>query len=333
MSTFIYQGGLRFVGRSGVGQAIAHQKEALRRVGEEVETRPSPSTRIVHINTVFPDSLLTVLCARMRGWKVVYYAHSTMEDFRGSFPLSNVLAPLFRCYLRLCYNLGDIVVTPTDYSKRIISGYGIRRPIRALSNGVDTSRFRRDEARGLEWRRRWGLGEDDKVVVTAALPIERKGILDFIALARKMEKVRFIWFGSLPKSLIPRAVRRAMAEAPSNVSFPGFVSQEELVAAYSGADCFLFLSREETEGIAVLEALSCGIPAVLRSIPAYGTLERDGLSCCLFSTDEALEEAVERVRSGQVEGLCEKEIAVAAKRDILQVGLALREIHRSLETV
>ena len=124
-----------------------------------------------------------------------------------------------------------------------------------------------------------------------------------------------------------------MAEAPSNVSFPGFVSQDELIAAYSGADCFLFLSLEETEGIAVLEALSCGIPAVLRSIPAYGTLERDGLSCCLFSSLEEIEEAVRRILCGQVEGLRERELTVAAKRDILQVGLALREIHRSLETV
>lgn len=333
MSTFIYQGGLSLVGRSGVGKAIMHQKEALRRAGDDVRTSEDSTTSIVHINTVFPDSLMTVMKARAKGWKVIFHAHSTMEDFRGSFPLSNLLAPLFRRYLTFCYGLGDIVITPTDYSRRIIESYGLKRPIIPLSNGVDTGYFIRDEYKGMKWRRSRGYSPDEKIVVTAALPIERKGILDFIELARRLPDIRFVWFGSLGKALIPHKVRRAMAEAPSNVSFPGFVTQDELVAAYSGANCFLFLSREETEGIAVLEALSCGIPAVLRFIPAYEALEREGLGPCLFHNLEDIEKAIRRITDGDVENLSIIERSIAERRDIAQIGNRLIEIHASLESV
>ena len=110
------------------------------------------------------------------------------------------------------------------------------------------------------------------MVISAGHTIERKGILDYIALARRMPWVKFIWFGHTPEHLLPRPIRKAVANAPPNLFFAGFVGQEELRDAYCGADVFAFLSLEETEGIVVLEALSCGIPVVLRDIPVY----RDG---------------------------------------------------------
>ena len=144
MSVFIYQGGLSLVKRSGVGQAIAHQRQARREAGIIARGKADSDTSVIHLNTVFPDSLIMALVARIRGWKVVYYAHSTAEDFRMSFPLSDSLAPLFRRYITFCYSRADVVVTPTEYSRSLISGYGVKAPVYAISNGVDITRFRKD---------------------------------------------------------------------------------------------------------------------------------------------------------------------------------------------
>ena len=43
--------------------------------------------------------------------------------------------------------------------------------------------------------------------------------------------------------------------------------------AYCGADAFCFLTKEETEGIVLWEALACEVPALVRAIPIY----RDGM--------------------------------------------------------
>lgn len=269
-----------------------------------------------------------LLVARIRRWKIVYYAHSTMEDFRASFPFSDMLAPLFRHYITFCYNRADAVITPTEYSKNLILGYGVRKPVHAISNGIDIDRFCRNSDKAEAFRNRYGFSADDKVVITAALPIERKGILDFIALAEAMSDVHFMWFGSLGSRLIPKRIRRAIETAPSNVHFAGFISQEELIEAYSGADCFLFMSQEETEGIAVLEALSCGIPAVLRAIPVYSDFMDSDSGIHFFRTLDECMDQVRGVLGGVPEDIAEKERSLALSRDLGIVGREILDVYR-----
>ena len=110
MRVFIYNGGLRLVGRSGVGQAIFHQREMLRRARITTTHHWLQKAGAFHINTVLPDSVLAALAAKLMGRKVIYYGHSTMEDFRGSFRGSDRMAPLFRRWITFCYSLGLTVV-------------------------------------------------------------------------------------------------------------------------------------------------------------------------------------------------------------------------------
>ena len=258
MSIYLYRGGEKLVGRSGVGQAIRHQAECLSRCGLPVTDRFAPDTDAVHINTVLPDAVVTALLARLRGRKVVWYGHSTMEDFRGSFRGSDLLAPLFRRWLTFCYGLGDVVLTPTPYSRRLLAGYGLRKPVYSLSNGVDVDFFHPDAAAKDTFRKRYHLGANEKTVISVGHTIARKGLPEFLELARRMPDVRFLWFGWTDPRLVPAAITRAIRNAPPNVLFPGFVDRERLREAYQGADVFAFLSHEETEGIVVLEALACG---------------------------------------------------------------------------
>ncbi len=176
MRIYIYRGGERLVGKSGVGQAMGHQRESLRRVGIEPTDHWTADTGAVHINTVLPDSAAAAVWARIRGKKVVWYGHSTMEDFRNSFKGSNLLAPLFRRWITFCYGLGDVVITPSEYSRQLLKGYGLRRPVYALSNGVDTDKFSPDSAMREAFRSRYGLREDEKVVISVGHTIARKGL-------------------------------------------------------------------------------------------------------------------------------------------------------------
>lgn len=147
MRVFIYNGGLRLVGKSGVGQAILHQREMLRRARIDTADHWCQRAGAVHINTVLPDSVLAALAAKLMGRKVIYYGHSTMEDFRRSFRGSDRLAPLFRKWITFCYSLGDVVLTPTEYSRRLLESYGLKPPVYSISNGVDTEFFAPDPTR------------------------------------------------------------------------------------------------------------------------------------------------------------------------------------------
>lgn len=327
MTIHLYTGGLKLVARSGVGQAVSHQRAMLESAGVTVTTGWRARADVVHINTVLPDSVFAALRARLRGERVIWYGHSTMQDFRDSFVGSNLLAPLFLHWICFCYNLADVVLTPTPYARRLLEGYQLRRPVVAISNGVDTGFFAPSPARRQAFRQKYGLADATPVVVSAGHYMERKGILEFIELARSMPEVRFFWFGYTDPALVPKNVRRAMAGAPANLAFPGFVQQAELRDAYCGADAFAFCSREETEGIVVLEALACGVPVVLRDIPVYGGWLHGGQDCYKAGDMVAFRAKVAGLLGGTLPSTGAAGRAVALARSLPAVGQSLCRIY------
>lgn len=58
---------------------------------------------------------------------------------------------------------------------------------------------------------------------------------------------------------------------------PGYV--EDIIPTYSGADIFCSPSYYEGEGLAILEAMSCGLPVVIRDLPVYEDRLFNGKNC------------------------------------------------------
>ncbi len=325
----IYRGGYSLVSGSGIGQAIVHQEKILHSMNIGTNGKYQNTDDIVHINTVLPDSVIEAIRAKKRGAKVIWFAHSTEEDFRNSFSGTNIVSPLFRRWIMYCYSMGDVIITPTEYSRNLLLGYGIDRPIYVLSNGVDTEYFVPDRSAGKRYRRQLNLPADSKVVISVGHLIERKGILDFIKAAEKMPDVTFVWYGDTPRQFIRNNVRRAMMNAPKNVRFAGRVPQSELRLAYQGADAFLFMSLEETEGIVVLEALSCKIPVIVRDIPVYKSWLADGESAYKVNgTDDAVH-CLEEVLSHPNDKVQSAGRAVAESRSYKLSGERLLDIYES----
>ncbi|MCM1165101.1 MAG: glycosyltransferase family 4 protein [Lachnospiraceae bacterium] len=273
MKVYIYSELQKKIAKSGVGRAVIHQKKALSDCGITLADSVEDAD-VVHINTVLPKSYRLAKRLNRLGKPLVYHAHSTREDFRNSYIGSNLAAGLFKRWIIGCYTKGDVIVTPSEYSKRLLESYGIKKEIFVISNGIDLGDYQRNEKAGREFREKYGFSDGDKVVVSAGLLIKRKGVHDFAEIARRLPQYRFIWFGAANLALVGREVRRAVKNAPKNLIFAGYADKPEIQAALSGSDLFLFPSYEETEGIVVLEALAMRIPTLLRKIPVY-----DGWVC------------------------------------------------------
>ena len=120
MKILLYTEGEKVVGKSGLGKAIKHQMKALESVGIQYTTNLKDDYDILHINTYFPMSYEIAKNAKKKGKKIVYHAHSTEEDFKDGFILSKQVSPMFKKWLIKCYSLGDVIVTPTTYSKKLL---------------------------------------------------------------------------------------------------------------------------------------------------------------------------------------------------------------------
>lgn len=327
MKVCVYNGAMRLIEKSGVGSAMRHQKRVLEAGGNEVTDRMDAETEVVHLNTVFPDSVLTAVSARLRRKMVVYYGHSTMEDFRNSFRGSNFLAPVFRTWIKFCYNLGDVIVTPTEYSRGLLEGYGVRKPVIAVSNGIDTKKYKSDRTQRQSICEKFGLSEDRKMVISVGHYIERKGILEFVELARKLPETNVLWFGYTDPKLIPLTVRNAIASAPENLIFPGYVDPAELLHAYQACDLFCFMSHEETEGIVVLEALACGTPALVRDIPVYRGWLRDRENVYMADDIDEFADLVVKITNNELPDLTRNGHKVAEQRDFDCISKQMNHIY------
>lgn len=334
MKVLLYSGSQQLIEKSGVGRAIYHQMAALKENQVEYTTDYKDDWDVVHINTIFPASYRLARRAHREGKKVVYHGHSTEEDFRNSFIGSNLVSPLFKKWLTLCYRQGDVIVAPTPYAKKLIDGYHTGRPVVSISNGIDLDFYQRDEAAGRAFREKYGFSAEDKVVLSVGLPIDRKGIMDFIELAKELPQYQFIWFGDLNLPMIPLRIKEVLKTDLPNLHFPGYIRKEELRDAYSGSDVFLFLTKEETEGIVLLEALAMKCPVLVRDIPIYRDWLTDGEQVYKARTAEGFA----RRLASMLEGECRKELPqmseagyeVARERSIASVGRQLAGEYRSL---
>ncbi len=329
MKVFIFSGHQKWIEHSGVGRAIYHQKNAVAKTKGLDLVLKKEDADIIHINTVFPGSVRLALWAKRHGKKVVFHAHSTKQDFRNSFIGSNAVSGAFGRWLQFCYQLGDVIITPSEYSKALLLEQGVTKPIFVMSNGIDLDYYQAASGDKEYFRREYGFKENDKVVMAAGLWIKRKGILDFVEMAKRLPQYQFIWFGDSNLWSVPREVKESVTCKLPNLHFPGYVSKDELRRAYAGCDLFWFPTYEETEGIVILEALAMKTPVLVRDIPVYQGWLADGVNTYTFKVQEQAAEKISAILEGTAADLTEEGYQVAANRRMDQIGLRLEEIYRT----
>ncbi len=333
--------------RSGIGTATAHQRAALADTDVDVVTSPwvggSPTRGVrslasrdgpfreydlAHCNVVGPGSVAVARHARRNDRPLVLHAHVTREDFRDSFRGSNVVAPALGRYLRWFYSQADLVLCPSAYTRRVLESYPVDAPIRPISNGVDAASLEGFESLRGEYRDRFDL--DGTVVFSVGNVFERKGLSTFCRLARATDH-EFAWFG--PYDTGPQAsatVRKWTQNPPENVTFTGWV--EDKRGAFGAGDVYLFPTKNENQGIAVLEAMACGKPVVLRDIPVFEEFYVDGHDCLKCSTFDEFRDALDRLAENPAlrERLGANARETAAEHGLDSVGEELVDIYRDL---
>ncbi|MFX0149417.1 MAG: glycosyltransferase family 4 protein [Candidatus Hodarchaeota archaeon] len=247
---------------------------------------------VYHFQTALPQSLLKakVLSKRKnRKYKVLMTGHTTIEDFRDSFLFSNRIDFALIPYLTKFYSYADHLIAVSNYNLEILLRYGYDPSrIRVISNGIDLTKNRKNPALRIKTREALGLHDEQLLIITVGLCIFRKAPDIFTEVALKTPEHQFLWIGkylslgTIAHSPVLRSKFQSAREA-SNIKFTGYVSRSTLEALWNAADIFLYTSREENQGIALLESIAYGNVPIVRDHPVFDWLtpERD----CLKGTD------------------------------------------------
>ena len=333
MKVLLYTENEKILSKSGLGKAIKHQMNALKAVNIEYTTNPKDDFDIAHINFYGLKSYRLAKKLKKQGKKIVYHAHSTEEDFRNSFIFSNQVSKLFKKWLIKCYTLGDAIITPTEYSKKLLQSYGIKNDIYVVSNGVELKNFGHDEKAGREFRKKYNFKKEDKIIVGIGLYIERKGIIDFVELAKQMPKYKFIWFGYSPLIFSRKNVRKAVSTKLDNLIFAGYVEQDTICQALNGCDVYIAPTYEETEGITIIEAASCKTNMVVRDIPVFNGWLVDGKNVYMARNVNEFKNKIEEIVSGELPSLVQEAYNIDEERKSENIGEKLKNVYQSCKAL
>lgn len=331
MKILLYFEAQKKLKQSGIGRALTHQKKALELANLDYTLDENDSYDVIHINTLFNGSYKLLKKAKKQGYKVIVHGHSTIEDFKYSFRCWKLVAPTFNKMILKMYRNADYIITPTPYSKSLIEAYsGVNCPVYAISNGIMLEDYKYDEAKALKFDEYFKFDKNKKTVICAGLYFERKGITDFFEIASKMPDVNFIWFGYLKPILTQLKILKAIKNRPSNVYMPGYVDIDVLRGAFMRADAFLFLSHEENEGIAVLEALASRLPVIVRDIGVFEGWLVDKKNVLKGKNNEEFMECLNYVFNNDMTSIKDEAIKVVEERNLKNIGMQLKEVYETV---
>ena len=332
MKVLLYFENQKALRQSGIGRALVHQKKALELAGVDYTLNFDDNDYdVVHINTLFFDSYKKLKKCKKKGLKVIVHGHSTVEDFKYSFRVWRLIAPIYNHLILRMYKKADVIITPTEYSKSLIQAYkGVNCPVYAISNGIMLDDYKYDEKMALKFDDYFKFDKNKKIVICAGLYFERKGIRDFFEIARQMPDVEFIWFGYLKPIYTQLKILKAIKKRPKNVTMPGYVDIEVLRGAFMRADAFLFLSHEENEGIAVLEALASKLPVIVRDIGVFKGWLNDKVNVLKGNTIDDFKANLEYVFNNDMTEIVENAYKVVEERNLTDIGNKIKAVYESV---
>jgi len=174
--------------------------------------------------------------------------------------------------LREVFRDADFVIAVSESLRQLALIHGLAEERSAVvGNGVDVERF--SPAPRAEARRRLGLSEHDRVLITVGGLVERKGFHRVIAampsLLENHPRLHYLVVGGpCPEGDMREALERQVAELglTDRVHFLGPVAPDDLKWPLSAADVFVLASRNEGWANVILEAMVCGLPVVATDV-------------------------------------------------------------------
>ncbi len=254
----------------------------------------SPGTPVVVMNRKpgFRPWLAVPLARELRRRRTcVVHTHNTAAGFYGALAARLVRAPVIhtkhgqnlsggnqRVVNRLAYLLTDHVVAVSESARDLALSEGVRpEHVSIIDNGVDLTRFADRSRRRAIARERLAVSADEVVVGTVGRLAMVKNHAMLIesasdAATRSARRVVLVIVGDGPER--ERLTAAAQAAPPGlRLFLAGAQRPEEWLPAF---DIFALSSDSEGLPVALLEAMACGVPAVVTRVGAMAEVVDHG---------------------------------------------------------
>ncbi len=228
---------------------------------------------ITHYHTIDLKFFLTMPFTQKIGSSIahVHFVPDTIED---SLKLPQVVKTLFYKYIIWFYKSVDHLVVVNPCFIEVLKKYKIdEEKVTYIPNYVSEENFfRLDRAKIINIKEKFNIPIEKFVVLGVGQVQSRKGILDFIEVAKNLPNLQFVWAGGFSFGAITdgyEELKNIMKKPPKNVKFIGIIDRAEMNDIYNMADLMFLPSYNELFPMSVLEAMALKIPIILRDLEIY----------------------------------------------------------------
>ncbi len=239
---------------------------------EELTLRVPPAIELIEhcerenygrilISTPGPVGLAALAAAKLLGVPASGIYHTDFPRYVAALGGDGRLEDLARSYIRWFYRqMDEVLVSSATYAEELVAMGVERERMRDLPRGVDLDLFSPDKRQAGLFAGR-GLPPGPVLLYVGRLSREK----NLAALLHAFRALRERGFQAGLAIVGDGPERRAleMRWGAPDVAFTGYLAGEELATAYASADLFVFPSRTDTFGNAVLEAMASGLPAIV----------------------------------------------------------------------
>jgi glycosyltransferase involved in cell wall biosynthesis len=231
-----------------------------------------PKGAIIHAHSTFhPLNHDVATEARRLDLGVFFHPHGALDPvlFSG-WSLKSLKKRLYLRFIGipdLNKAAGIFALTPLE-EEQLLS-LGIKSPIHVSPNGIKASAVA-DAQSAAAFRSAHRISPHDKVILFVGRIMAKKRLEDIISAFAKLRSasggLTLAIAGNISqdptyyRGLIEAATRLGCAEG---IRWLGFLDERSKPAAFAAADCFVHASESEGMALAILEAMSAGLPTVV----------------------------------------------------------------------
>ncbi len=170
--------------------------------------------------------------------------------------------------LKLMCESGYGTITPTEFSKKLISDYGIKNKIFVISNGINLKEFNNKKTSDKAFKKKYGLKGKRFILYVGRIMQDKniKILIDACKIinwnAEKNKDLYVVIIGEGPEK--ERLMERAKKYGLKNrVIFTGRLDNKMLKSAYKSSEFLVHPSLIELQGMTLLESMAFGKPILV----------------------------------------------------------------------
>ena len=215
----------------------------------------------VIISTPGPLGLCALGAAHILGLNIKGIYHTDFPKFLSDITEDERLGDSMWRFMKWFYSKTNKILVPTNYYRKLLIDGGLDKDIiDIMPRGINKENFSPKFKDNNFWKK---YNLDNKFTFIYVGRLSREKNIEFLLqtftlLERDQVDANLVIVGDGP---LRKDVEKKFTS--KKIIFTGYLSGNELSAAYASADCFVFPSMTDTFGNVILEAHASGLPAIV----------------------------------------------------------------------